>query len=59
VKRDTSRDTAIAWHHPDRGYIFRDTEAAPDSVREADADVAEADAYYAELKARLDERSPA
>jgi hypothetical protein len=60
VRRDTSRDTGIVWYHPERGYIFRDEEQSPESARaDAAAEQAEADAFYAELKARLDERAPA
>jgi hypothetical protein len=29
-ERDTSFDTAVVWFDPDRGYIFRDTEPAPE-----------------------------
>ncbi len=30
MTRDTSKDTAYVWFDPDRGYIFRDTEEAPE-----------------------------
>jgi hypothetical protein len=56
--RDKSRDTPFAWYDPVRGYIFHDTEepAPEDGVT---AEQEEADEFYAELKARLDERGPA
>jgi hypothetical protein len=28
--RDTSKDTYYVWYDPERGYIFRDTEPAPE-----------------------------
>jgi hypothetical protein len=57
MKRDKSKDTGIVWYDPVRGYIFRDEEQAPESA--VGDDIIEADEFYAELKARLDERSPA
>lgn len=36
MKRDTSRDTAIVWYDPVRGYIFRDTEPAPEDAEDED-----------------------
>lgn len=32
-QRDTSRDTSVVWYDPKRGYIFRDTEPAPENAR--------------------------
>lgn len=31
--RDTSKDTKQVWFDPDRGYIFRDTELAPEEKK--------------------------
>jgi hypothetical protein len=30
MTRDTKLDTAHVWFDPDRGYVFRDTEEAPE-----------------------------
>lgn len=30
MNRDTSKDTRFVWFDPARGYIFRDTEEAPE-----------------------------
>lgn len=30
MTRDTTKDTAHVWFDPERGYVFRDTEEAPE-----------------------------